>query len=152
MSLDYDGLFISNGPGDPSLAQALIQNVRNVGDVSLTFYTWACTYHALKYLEQASFTFRFHRDIILWDDTKLILLTVESVEHNTSLPFLAFVCPTKGAGKWPSPASVWDLHGKPDHCSGGRSSVLQAPHGQQVTYIAIIHTFLYLGMWKNAPL
>lgn len=32
MSLDYDGLFISNGPGDPSLAQALIQNVRNVGD------------------------------------------------------------------------------------------------------------------------
>ncbi|CAL8342208.1 unnamed protein product [Boreogadus saida] len=30
MSLDYDGLFISNGPGDPSLAQALIQNVRNV--------------------------------------------------------------------------------------------------------------------------
>ena len=33
MSLDYDGLFISNGPGDPSLAQALIQNVRNVCDV-----------------------------------------------------------------------------------------------------------------------
>ncbi|CAL8320872.1 unnamed protein product [Merluccius merluccius] len=30
MSLDYDGLFISNGPGDPSLARTLIQNVRNV--------------------------------------------------------------------------------------------------------------------------
>ncbi|KAG7260232.1 hypothetical protein CRUP_014503 [Coryphaenoides rupestris] len=30
MSLEYDGLFISNGPGDPSLAQALIQNVRKV--------------------------------------------------------------------------------------------------------------------------
>uniref|UniRef100_A0A3Q1I509 carbamoyl-phosphate synthase (ammonia) n=1 Tax=Acanthochromis polyacanthus TaxID=80966 RepID=A0A3Q1I509_9TELE len=29
-SLDYDGLFISNGPGDPSLAQKLIQNVRKV--------------------------------------------------------------------------------------------------------------------------
>ncbi|XP_064800494.1 carbamoyl-phosphate synthase [ammonia], mitochondrial [Oncorhynchus masou masou] len=30
MSLDYDGLFISNGPGDPSLAGDLIQNVRKV--------------------------------------------------------------------------------------------------------------------------
>ncbi|CAB1328699.1 unnamed protein product, partial [Coregonus sp. 'balchen'] len=28
MSLEYDGLFISNGPGDPSLAGDLIQNVR----------------------------------------------------------------------------------------------------------------------------
>lgn len=32
MSLDYDGLFISNGPGDPSLAHALIQNLRKVLD------------------------------------------------------------------------------------------------------------------------
>lgn len=31
LSLDYDGLFISNGPGDPSLAKTLIQNVRKVG-------------------------------------------------------------------------------------------------------------------------
>uniref|UniRef100_A0A665XET6 carbamoyl-phosphate synthase (ammonia) n=1 Tax=Echeneis naucrates TaxID=173247 RepID=A0A665XET6_ECHNA len=30
LSLDYDGLFISNGPGDPSLAKTLIQNVRKV--------------------------------------------------------------------------------------------------------------------------
>uniref|UniRef100_A0A668AUP8 Carbamoyl-phosphate synthase [ammonia], mitochondrial n=1 Tax=Myripristis murdjan TaxID=586833 RepID=A0A668AUP8_9TELE len=30
LSLDYDGLFISNGPGDPSLAQTLIHNVRKV--------------------------------------------------------------------------------------------------------------------------
>ncbi|XDV30140.1 hypothetical protein PO909_033124 [Leuciscus waleckii] len=30
MSLEYDGLFISNGPGDPSLAKTLIQNVRKV--------------------------------------------------------------------------------------------------------------------------
>ncbi|XP_067301197.1 carbamoyl-phosphate synthase [ammonia], mitochondrial [Pseudorasbora parva] len=30
MSLEYDGLFISNGPGDPSLAKTLIQNVRTV--------------------------------------------------------------------------------------------------------------------------
>uniref|UniRef100_A0A672MQZ8 Carbamoyl-phosphate synthase 1 n=1 Tax=Sinocyclocheilus grahami TaxID=75366 RepID=A0A672MQZ8_SINGR len=30
MSLEYDGLFISNGPGDPSLANTLIQNVRKV--------------------------------------------------------------------------------------------------------------------------
>uniref|UniRef100_A0A8C7HTT7 Carbamoyl-phosphate synthase [ammonia], mitochondrial n=1 Tax=Oncorhynchus kisutch TaxID=8019 RepID=A0A8C7HTT7_ONCKI len=30
MSLEYDGLFISNGPGDPSLAGDLIQNVRKV--------------------------------------------------------------------------------------------------------------------------
>ncbi|KAL3056546.1 hypothetical protein OYC64_019100 [Pagothenia borchgrevinki] len=30
MSLDYDGLFISNGPGDPSLANTLINNVRKV--------------------------------------------------------------------------------------------------------------------------
>ncbi|XP_051564917.1 carbamoyl-phosphate synthase [ammonia], mitochondrial isoform X1 [Myxocyprinus asiaticus] len=30
MSLDYDGLFISNGPGDPSLAKTLIHNVRKV--------------------------------------------------------------------------------------------------------------------------
>uniref|UniRef100_A0A8C3B5N1 Carbamoyl-phosphate synthase 1 n=1 Tax=Cyclopterus lumpus TaxID=8103 RepID=A0A8C3B5N1_CYCLU len=29
-SLDYDGLFISNGPGDPSLAKTLIHNVRKV--------------------------------------------------------------------------------------------------------------------------
>uniref|UniRef100_A0A087XCA4 Carbamoyl phosphate synthase arginine-specific large chain n=1 Tax=Poecilia formosa TaxID=48698 RepID=A0A087XCA4_POEFO len=28
LSLDYDGLFISNGPGDPSLAETLINNVR----------------------------------------------------------------------------------------------------------------------------
>uniref|UniRef100_A0A8C2KU63 Carbamoyl phosphate synthase arginine-specific large chain n=1 Tax=Cyprinus carpio TaxID=7962 RepID=A0A8C2KU63_CYPCA len=32
MSLEYDGLFISNGPGDPSLAKTLIQNVRKVQD------------------------------------------------------------------------------------------------------------------------
>lgn len=31
LSLDYDGLFISNGPGDPSLAKTLIHNVRKVG-------------------------------------------------------------------------------------------------------------------------
>ncbi|KAL2081572.1 hypothetical protein ACEWY4_023425 [Coilia grayii] len=30
MSLDYDGLFISNGPGDPSLAGPLIETVRKV--------------------------------------------------------------------------------------------------------------------------
>uniref|UniRef100_A0A6Q2ZAB1 Carbamoyl-phosphate synthase [ammonia], mitochondrial n=1 Tax=Esox lucius TaxID=8010 RepID=A0A6Q2ZAB1_ESOLU len=30
MNLEYDGLFISNGPGDPSLAVELIQNVRKV--------------------------------------------------------------------------------------------------------------------------
>uniref|UniRef100_A0A8C6P8A5 carbamoyl-phosphate synthase (ammonia) n=1 Tax=Nothobranchius furzeri TaxID=105023 RepID=A0A8C6P8A5_NOTFU len=30
LSLDYDGLFISNGPGDPSLAKTLIHNVRKV--------------------------------------------------------------------------------------------------------------------------
>uniref|UniRef100_A0A3B3XLN4 Carbamoyl-phosphate synthase [ammonia], mitochondrial n=1 Tax=Poecilia mexicana TaxID=48701 RepID=A0A3B3XLN4_9TELE len=30
LSLDYDGLFISNGPGDPSLAETLINNVRKV--------------------------------------------------------------------------------------------------------------------------
>ncbi|XP_060784979.1 carbamoyl-phosphate synthase [ammonia], mitochondrial [Neoarius graeffei] len=30
MSLEYDGLFISNGPGDPALARTLIQNVRKV--------------------------------------------------------------------------------------------------------------------------
>ncbi|XP_015235429.1 PREDICTED: carbamoyl-phosphate synthase [ammonia], mitochondrial [Cyprinodon variegatus] len=30
LSLDYDGLFISNGPGDPSLAEKLINNVRKV--------------------------------------------------------------------------------------------------------------------------
>lgn len=30
MSLEYDGLFISNGPGDPSLAKTLIQNVHKV--------------------------------------------------------------------------------------------------------------------------
>ncbi|KAK9969143.1 hypothetical protein ABG768_027343 [Culter alburnus] len=30
MSLEYDGLFISNGPGDPSLAKTLVQNVRKV--------------------------------------------------------------------------------------------------------------------------
>ncbi|XP_054471168.1 carbamoyl-phosphate synthase [ammonia], mitochondrial [Anoplopoma fimbria] len=29
-SLEYDGLFISNGPGDPSLAKTLIHNVRKV--------------------------------------------------------------------------------------------------------------------------
>lgn len=33
MSLDYDGLFISNGPGDPSLAGPLIENVRKVWSV-----------------------------------------------------------------------------------------------------------------------
>lgn len=31
LSLDYDGLFISNGPGDPSLAKTLIENVQKVG-------------------------------------------------------------------------------------------------------------------------
>lgn len=31
LSLDYDGLFISNGPGDPSLAKTLINNVHKVG-------------------------------------------------------------------------------------------------------------------------
>ncbi len=31
LSLDYDGLFISNGPGDPSLAKTLIDNVHKVG-------------------------------------------------------------------------------------------------------------------------
>ncbi|KAI1885288.1 hypothetical protein AGOR_G00218610 [Albula goreensis] len=30
LSLEYDGLFISNGPGDPALAGSLIQNVRKV--------------------------------------------------------------------------------------------------------------------------
>uniref|UniRef100_A0A3Q3BFG3 carbamoyl-phosphate synthase (ammonia) n=1 Tax=Kryptolebias marmoratus TaxID=37003 RepID=A0A3Q3BFG3_KRYMA len=30
LSLDYDGLFISNGPGDPSLAKPLINNIRKV--------------------------------------------------------------------------------------------------------------------------
>ncbi|KAJ8352718.1 hypothetical protein SKAU_G00241940, partial [Synaphobranchus kaupii] len=30
MSLEYDGLFISNGPGDPAMAGTLIQNVRKV--------------------------------------------------------------------------------------------------------------------------
>lgn len=30
LSLEYDGLFISNGPGDPSLAETLIHNVRKV--------------------------------------------------------------------------------------------------------------------------
>ncbi|XP_051259878.1 carbamoyl-phosphate synthase [ammonia], mitochondrial [Dicentrarchus labrax] len=30
LSLDYDGLFISNGPGDPSLAKTLIDNVHKV--------------------------------------------------------------------------------------------------------------------------
>uniref|UniRef100_UPI000C24BB86 carbamoyl-phosphate synthase [ammonia], mitochondrial isoform X2 n=1 Tax=Maylandia zebra TaxID=106582 RepID=UPI000C24BB86 len=30
LSLDYDGLFISNGPGDPSLAKTLINNVHKV--------------------------------------------------------------------------------------------------------------------------
>uniref|UniRef100_A0A7N6AC71 carbamoyl-phosphate synthase (ammonia) n=1 Tax=Anabas testudineus TaxID=64144 RepID=A0A7N6AC71_ANATE len=30
LSLDYDGLFISNGPGDPSLAKTLIENVQKV--------------------------------------------------------------------------------------------------------------------------
>ncbi|TRZ04154.1 hypothetical protein DNTS_023072, partial [Danionella cerebrum] len=30
ISLEYDGLFISNGPGDPSLAKTLVQNVRKV--------------------------------------------------------------------------------------------------------------------------
>lgn len=30
LSLEYDGLFISNGPGDPALANALISNVSKV--------------------------------------------------------------------------------------------------------------------------
>ncbi|KAF5893000.1 carbamoyl-phosphate synthase [ammonia], mitochondrial, partial [Clarias magur] len=30
MSLEYDGLFISNGPGNPALAETLIQNIRRV--------------------------------------------------------------------------------------------------------------------------
>ncbi|KAF6719479.1 Carbamoyl-phosphate synthase [ammonia], mitochondrial [Oryzias melastigma] len=30
LSLQYDGLFISNGPGDPSLAKTLISNIRKV--------------------------------------------------------------------------------------------------------------------------
>uniref|UniRef100_A0A671W8C4 Carbamoyl-phosphate synthase [ammonia], mitochondrial n=1 Tax=Sparus aurata TaxID=8175 RepID=A0A671W8C4_SPAAU len=33
MSLEYDGLFISNGPGDPSLANTLVENVRKVLEV-----------------------------------------------------------------------------------------------------------------------
>lgn len=35
LSLEYDGLFLSNGPGDPALAQTLIQNVRKVGSVAV---------------------------------------------------------------------------------------------------------------------
>lgn len=31
-SIEYDGLFISNGPGDPALATTLINNLRKVGD------------------------------------------------------------------------------------------------------------------------
>lgn len=34
MSIEYDGLFISNGPGDPSLATTLISNLQKVGHVS----------------------------------------------------------------------------------------------------------------------
>lgn len=30
LSLEYDGLFISNGPGDPALANTLISNVSKV--------------------------------------------------------------------------------------------------------------------------
>ncbi|XP_061579722.1 carbamoyl-phosphate synthase [ammonia], mitochondrial isoform X2 [Cololabis saira] len=30
LSLEYDGLFLSNGPGDPSLAETLVHNVRKV--------------------------------------------------------------------------------------------------------------------------
>lgn len=38
MSLEYDGLFISNGPGDPSLAKMLIGNVRKVGCEAFTVF------------------------------------------------------------------------------------------------------------------
>ena len=31
--MDYDGLFISGGPGDPTQAQELIRNVRKVENV-----------------------------------------------------------------------------------------------------------------------
>lgn len=34
MGIEYDGLFISNGPGDPALATTLINNLRKVGDNS----------------------------------------------------------------------------------------------------------------------
>lgn len=34
INIEYDGLFISNGPGDPALASTLIDNLRKVGDNS----------------------------------------------------------------------------------------------------------------------
>lgn len=40
-SLEYDGLFISNGPGDPSLAKRLVQNVRKVG-CCLVIWSFGC--------------------------------------------------------------------------------------------------------------
>lgn len=42
LNLEYDGLFISNGPGDPALAKTLISNVRKVGHGSASL---------LKYVE-----------------------------------------------------------------------------------------------------
>lgn len=38
MSLEYDGLFISNGPGDPSLAKTLVQNVRKVQQIIFSLF------------------------------------------------------------------------------------------------------------------
>lgn len=38
MSIEYDGLFISNGPGDPSLATTLISNLQKVGPVEYHRY------------------------------------------------------------------------------------------------------------------
>lgn len=40
LSLDYDGLFISNGPGDPSLAKTLINNVHKVGCFTNVYVNW----------------------------------------------------------------------------------------------------------------
>jgi len=37
ISEKYDGLFISNGPGDPMMAQATIDNVRKVRTGTRTF-------------------------------------------------------------------------------------------------------------------
>lgn len=34
INIEYDGLFISNGPGDPALASTLINNLRKVWDNS----------------------------------------------------------------------------------------------------------------------
>lgn len=40
LSLDYHGLFISNGPGDPALAKTLVENVRKVGHGVLKKYIY----------------------------------------------------------------------------------------------------------------